>query len=203
MSNFSIIQDVSLELRRHIVEVLEMTSDTNFNINGDVDKISLLSPGETLENSVIASLYLYHLDIDKHLRNQRPLPDPNADDLFHRPPIPLQLRYLFTPVDDSEATNQLLLGRVIQHFHDFPNLATIAGTPIGDSFGGASPELRVRPDMLSLEQLAQMWNAFSAPFRVSLSLLVEVVAIDSGRPPMQVRRIDQLVPAVGQMGRER
>lgn len=201
MSSFSVIHDTSLELRRQVLGALESAPDVDFGLDDDVDRITLQSPGDTLDDAAVASLYLYHVDIDKHLRNQRPLPDPVSDELFRRPPLPVQLRYLFTPVADSEPTNQLLLGRVVQHFQDFPSFGTFAGEPIGDSHGGASPELRVRPDLLSLEQLAQLWNAFSAPYRVAVCLLVEVVAIDSGRPPVRVHRTEALVTAAGQVRR--
>lgn len=200
MSNFSVIHDATLELRRQIVGAFETTADVEFGLGGDVERITLASPGDTLEDTTVASLYLYHVDVDKHLRNQRPLPDPSTDDLFRAPPLPLQLRYLFTPVDGSELTNQLLLGRLMQHFHDSPSFGTLSSEPIGDSHGGASPELRVRADMLSIEQLAQLWNAFSTPFRIAVSLLVEVIAIDSAQPPVRVRRAEALVTAAGQDG---
>lgn len=199
MSEFSVISQISLELRRQIFGALETTPDTDFNLSG-IDDLSLLSPGETLPESAVASLYLYHLDIDKHLRNQRPLPDADRDDLFHRPPLPLQLRYLFTPVADEEDFNQLILGRVLQHFHDAPQLVTLGGTPIGTSRGAASPQIRIKPDMLSLEQMAQIWNAFSQPYRAALGFLVEVVAVDSGQPPVRRARVEELIPGIGQGG---
>lgn len=197
MASFGIIQDVSLELRRQVFNALVATPDTDFSLGGEIERITLQSPGDTLADAVVVSLYLYHVDIDKHLRNQRPLPDRNQDDQFRTPPLPLQLRYLFTPVDDSESTNQLILGRVLQHFYDFPSFSTVSGEPIGDSFGGASTDLRVKPDMLSLEQLAQIWNAFSTPYRVAISLLVEVVAVDSGQPAKRRVRVEELITGVG------
>lgn len=200
MSNFSVIHDVSIELRRQIFEALAGTPDTDFGVTS-VDRLTLMSPGETLDNNTVASLFLYHLDIDAHLRNQPPLPDASRDDRFHRPPLPLQLRYIFTPVGD-EAGNQLLLGRVLQHFHDFPSFPSLNGTPIGNSRGAASPELRVVADPLPVEQLTQLWNAFSAPYRTAISLLVEVVAIDSGLPPSQRRRVEEILPGIGQMREE-
>jgi hypothetical protein len=188
---------VSVELRRQIFDALESTPDTDFGLGGTIDRITLQSPGDTLDAGTVASLYLYHLEIDKHLRNQAPLPDRTRDDQFRQPPLPLQLRYLFTPVDDAETVNQLLLGRVLQHFHDFPQFATVSGSLIGDAFGGASPEIRVKPDLLSLEQLSQIWNAFSTPYRLTLSLLVEVVAVDSGQPPARRGRVTEMIAALG------
>ena len=196
MSSFSVIHDVGIELRRQIYDALASAPDVGFSLSDLTTAIVLSAPGETAEGAR-ASLYLYHVDIDKHLRNQRPLPDPDQPDGFRRPPLPLQLRYLLTPIDESEPNNHMLLGRVIQHFHDHPSIDALDGTPLGDSFGGASPQLRVRPDLLSMEQLAQIWNAFSTPYRLSIALLVEVVAVDSGRPPRRVPRVVENVVGAG------
>lgn len=201
MSAFSIVHDVSIELQSQIANSLKNTPDVDFDLGAGVDKISLVSPGEKIADDTIASLYLYHLDIDKFQRNQRLLPDSTSDRAFRRPPLPLQLRYLFTPVGDDEPTNHLVLGRVMQHFHDNPVFSTLSGVPVGNSFGGASREIRVRPDMLSLEQLTQMWSAFSSPYRAAVSFLVEVVAIDSGQPPVEIVRSGEVIPATGLMRR--
>ena len=142
------------------------------------------------------------MDIDKHLRNQKPLADRSAAGIFRAPPVPLQLRYLLTPLSGSEENNHLIAGRIIQHFNDFQSFDQVSDprVPIGDSFGGASPNLRVRYDMLSMEQLSQIWNAFSAPYRLSIALLVETVAVDSGKVPMITPRAEEVLPIVGKIG---
>lgn len=199
MAGFGVIRDISRELQRQVFVAFDTTPDVDFSLDGALARISLSPPGaDALAEDAVASLYLYHLELDKHLRNQPPLPDPQADDRFRKPPLPLVLRYLFTPLTDSEETNQLLIGRLVQHFHDAPAVAVLDGVPLGDSFGGASPALRVRPDLLSLEQLSQLWNAFSEPYRVAVSLMVEVVAIDSALPPARDRRVEELIAGLGQ-----
>ncbi|MGS4947714.1 DUF4255 domain-containing protein [Meridianimarinicoccus sp. RP-17] len=198
MAGFGVIRDVSRELRQQVFDALEATPDVDFSLDGTLTRVSLSPPGDALTDDVIASLYLYHVEVDRHLRNRRPLPDPVLPDQFRNPPLPLQLRYLFTPVDEDEETNQLLIGRMIQHFHDHPSVAVLEGSPLGTSFGAASPHLRIRPDLLSLEQLSQLWNAFSQPYRVAVSLLVEVVAIDSAEPPKRGPRVEELVVGAGQ-----
>ena len=202
MSNFSVIHDISLELRRQIFYTLDNTPDVDFNVTDATSNISLSPPNDITDAAIIASLYLYHIDIDKHMRNQHPLPDPTQSDALRTPPLPLQLRYLLTPVDTDEAKNQLLLGRVIQHFHDASSFSALSGTLLGDSHGGASTELRVRPDLLSMEQLAQIWSAFSSPFRLSVALLIEVVGVDSGLPPRKVPRVSEKVLGAGLKPRE-
>jgi hypothetical protein len=201
LGSFATIHDVSVELRHQIFDALNAAPDIDFGLEGFLERISLVPPGDRLASEAVASLYLYHLDVSPHLRNQQFLPDRERDDQFRRPPLPLQLRYLFTPVDEEEEVNQLVLGRVLQHFHDFPSFGTLSGAPIGDSFGGASPDLRVKPDLLSLEQLSQLWNALSEPYRVALSLVVEVVAVDSARPPAHRKRVGELLAATGVVAR--
>lgn len=197
MSAFSIVQDTGLELRRRIFAALEQTPDTDFGLNGNINRIRIAPPGDDLPDGTLAALFLYHIDIDRHLRNQRSLPDRTDPSLQRKPPLPLQFRFLFTPVDDDDSINHLVLGRVLQHFYDEPFITTIAGNPIGDSFGGASDALRVRPDMLTVEQLSQLWNALSAPFRLSISFLVDVGAVDSGEPPRLAPRVDDMLAAPG------
>lgn len=200
MSSFSIIQDTGLELRRRIVAALDATPDTDFGLTGNLDRIRIAPPNGDLPSGTLASLFLYHLDIDRHLRNQRPLPDRESASIQHKPPLPLLFRFIFTPVDDADTVNHLILGRVLQYFHDNPFVATIAGQPLDDSFGGAAPVLRVKPDMLTVEQLTQLWNALSTPFRLSVSFLVDIAAVDSADPPRHAPRVDELLAATGIAG---
>jgi hypothetical protein len=184
-------------MRRRIFAALEATPDTDFGLNGSIDRIRIAPPAENLPNGTVAALFLYHIEIDKHLRNQRPLTDRNDPSLQRRPPLPLQLRFLFAPVETDETINHLLLGRVLQHFQDEPFITSIAGQPLDDSFGGATAALRVKPDVLTLEQLSQLWNALSSPFRLSIAFLVDAAAVDSAEPPLRVPRVDEFLTATG------
>jgi hypothetical protein len=201
MSTFAVVQETSLELRNQIFAALETTPDTDFGLNGDIDKIQVRPPGDELPNGTLATLFLFHIDLERHLRNQRPLPDRTDPALTRRSPLPLQLRYLFVPVDDDDTVNHLVLGRVLQHFYDHPMVTSLRGVPMDDSHGGASDVLRVKPDMLSVEQLSQIWNALSTPYRLSVAFLVEVAAVDSGEPPTRTPRVDELVTAIGLLER--
>lgn len=202
MSGFNVIHNVSLELRSQIFTALETTPGSDFSLTAAATNITLQPPQDGLADAVAASLFLYHVDLSKHLRGQRPLADRTRDDLFHNPPLPLQLRYMFTPLQTTEEDNLSLVGRVMQHFHDTPVITSLSGTPLDDSRGGASPALRVRPDLLSLEQLTQMWSALSQPYRLSVAFLVEVVAIDSGLAPRRAPRVGAVTQGAGLMERE-
>jgi hypothetical protein len=198
VSGSSVISDITAEIRRQLFEAFTAVPDHDLGLTS-VDSISLQGPKDVDQNAV-ASLYLYRLTIDEYLRNQSPLADRSDKDLLRRPPLPLRLHYLFTPVSEEEEVNQILVGRLLQHFHDSPSFTTLSDVPIGDSYGGASPALRVVPETLTLEQLSQLWTAFSASLRAGAPFRVETVAIDSAQPPQRVPRTNQLLDAVGQSG---
>jgi hypothetical protein len=200
MSAYTIVHDVGLELRRQVFEAVNSAADAVFALPS-LASVSLSAPHAVTDSGVAVSLYLYHVHVDEHLRNRDWLPDRTEAGRLRRPPIPLRLRYLLTPMDADESNNHLRLGRVVQHFHDAPSFAVADGAPVGDSFGAASPQLRVRPDMLAVEQLAQIWNAFQEPMRLSLSLVVEIVAVDSARPPRSAPRVLESVVAAGRRAR--
>ncbi len=198
MSGSSVISEITTEIRRQLFDAFTAFPDHDLGL-ASVESISLQGPND-LDQNAVASLYLYRLAIDEHLRNQFPLADRTDQDLLRRPPLPLRLHYLFTPVSDEEDVNQILVGRLLQHFHDFPSFTTLSGVPIGDSHGGASPALRVVPETLTLEQLSQLWTAFSSSLRAGAPFRVETVAIDSAQPPQRAPRTHQLVTAIGQTG---
>ena len=198
MSGASVISEITAEIRRQLFDAFTASPDHDLGLAG-VESISLQAPKD-LDQNAVASLYLYRVAIDEHLRNQGPLADRADKDLLRRPPLPLRLHYLFTPVSEEEDVNQILVGRLFQHFHDFPSFTTLSGVPLGDSHGGAPPALRVVPETLTLEQLSQLWTAFSASLRAGAPFRVETVAIDSAQPPRRALRTEQLVTAIGRAG---
>lgn len=196
MSAFTIINDISTELRRRIYAAMTTTQGVTLGFSNEVSNIILSPPQETNDAGAKLSLYLYHVGINNSLRNQRMLPQPGRSDEQRLPPLPLELRYICTPIDEEE-TNQLMIGRLLQFVYDAPSITTLNNVPLGDSFGGASRELRLIPDLMNVEQLSQLWNAFSQPFRLSLAFQVDVVAIDSARAPRVAPRVTEMLSATG------
>lgn len=203
MSNFSIIHDATMQLRRSVFDALQNTADTDFGLSGDIDRITLGSPASELDDNVVASLYLYRFGINPALRNQPALPDRNDATLFHSPPLPLTLHFLFTPLLHDEPTNLLLLGRVLQHMHDEPVITTLNGQAIDDSHGGADVVLRRTPEELEAETLSGLWSAFNSTLRLAAFFKLETIAIASGLPPRQQSRTQLVTPVIGTMERQR
>jgi hypothetical protein len=196
VSAYTVINDVSLELRRRIFAAMNSAVGVTLGFTDESTNIVLDPPHDTPDNATRMSLYLYHIGINNVQRNQRLLAQPGRDDEQRLAPLPLVLKYLATPVDDEES-NQMVMGRLLQFIYDNPKLDSLDNQPLGDSFGGASRFLRVVPDLLNVEQLTQLWNAFNQPYRLSLAFQVDVVSIDSAIAPVFAPRVEDLIAMAG------
>ena len=198
MSSHTVIHDISIELRRRIHAALEATPNTDFNLTTVEQDIILSPPRDPSSGPPLLSLYLYHIEPDPHLRNQRYLN--TGPDGLRFPPLALQLHYLVTALDDEEENNHLVLGRVLQHFHDQPFLTELNGTPLDTSHGATSPAARITQEMLTLEELSRVWIALRSVYQLSLAYKVQVVAVDSAQTEIEARRVHELHTIVGRKG---
>ncbi len=195
MSSYGIIRDITQEMRRRIHAALVSAPDDDFGLSTPETDITLSAPDNDLTGSPRLSIYLYHIEQNGHLRNQpRLAAGPNG---LRFPPLSVQFRYLITPLDDDEDQNHLMLGRILQHFHDEPVIASLNGTPFDDSFGANSPELRIAFETLTPDQLAQVWHALDAGYRLSIAYLVRIVTIDSAQGITDAKRVVEAHTAVG------
>jgi hypothetical protein len=196
VSSFSIIQDVTRELRQRIFDSLADAPDADIALDS-IDRITLAPPREKMTGTPALSLYLFNVEPDPFLRNQRELPMGQAG--LRQPPLVLQLRYLVTPLGDDEERNHLVLGRILQRFMTQPFIDSANGTAVGDSFGGASPQVRIVFEALPPDKLASMWMEFQTPLRLSVVYLVRAVAIDSDSGVTEAQRVVEAHTVVGRM----
>ena len=195
MSNYTILQDTTLELRRRIYDALDSAPDADFGLTNPESDITLSPPRDQMQGNPHLSLYLYRIDQDGHLRNQPWLPDQQTG--LRYPPMPIRLCYLITPLEREEDQNQLMLGRIIQRFHDQPVLESLGGTPLDNSYGGNSPEMRIAFEALSMEELSQIWNALRTNYRLSTAYSVRIVTVDSAQATAEAKRVVSAHTVVG------
>jgi hypothetical protein len=129
------------------------------------------------------SVWLYRVERDESTLN-RP-PERISATLTRRVPLPVRLHFLFTPVthseeDDALETDQAILGKVLQCFHDHPQLF---GTDLRDDFQGTDGLVTVRLEGLTLDELTRIWDALESPYRISISYEVTVVDVEAGIQP--------------------
>lgn len=195
MSSYAIIADTSQELRRRIFASLTSAPDSDFGLTNLQTDITLKPPSENMTGTPHLSLYLYRVDQDGHLRNQPWLSDLQTGLRF--PPLPLKLYYLITPLEAEEDQNQLMLGRIMQTFHDQPIVDAIDGEPLDDSHGGNSPRMQIAFEPLSLEAMSQLWGILRTEQRLSTAYSVRSVAVDSAQALVAARRVEETLAVLG------
>lgn len=55
MASFGIIQDVNIELHCQVFSALNATPDTDFSLEGEIERITLQAPDDKLADAVAAS----------------------------------------------------------------------------------------------------------------------------------------------------
>jgi hypothetical protein len=170
MSDYTAIRAVSLTLQ----ELLATTINTV-----GVD-IVLKSPKEmNTDNETGISVWLYRVTRNEHTLN-RP-PERISALQTRRQPIPINLHYLLTPIRKDPLDEQELLGRVLQVFLDH---TVLSGGLLKGTLVDSGEELRVFLETLTLEELTRIWGALQEPYQTSLSYLVQLINIDSEKPPL-------------------
>jgi hypothetical protein len=150
--------------------------------------VSLATPdGMDAAGSIGLSLWLYRIVRDDQTLNRpaRPLPG----NLRRRHPLPLRAHYLMTPIISGNAalpapeTEQLVIGRVLQTFHDEP---LISGPDLAGSYQGTAVELAARLETLSLDEVSRIWEGLERSYKLSVSYEVTIVVIGSALEPAAV-----------------
>ena len=198
----SAIRDCSLSMR----DVLQLSlrddpqlspyfdpADPMVDAIGTMD-VSLDNPQELEDASIEGvSLWLYLVERDEQTLN-RP-PRRLGNDEVEQQPLPLRLHYLVTPIVDRDSRvnstelEQLILGKVLQLFHDDTSLA---GARLRGALAGSGLEFFVRLEPLSLEEITRVWDALDKPYQLCVSFEVAVVPIRSAHEARRVPEVRQL-----------
>jgi hypothetical protein len=183
MSDYRVLQDISLYLRRLLFENLS-GNDSVASQFASENSISLDSPPRIADNSAPnadqarLSLYLYQVTPNAHLNNRPMIPAGPGRQQY--PPLSLNLYYLLTPVSQAPEDNLVILGRCLQILAARP---VIRANFLDSWLRPEPPEVRVTINPLSLEELTRVWNAFNETYRLSVCYVVQVVSIDSALTP--------------------
>ncbi|MDO9712909.1 DUF4255 domain-containing protein [Paracraurococcus lichenis] len=146
---------------------------------GGTARVSLHTPQEMAEIPEEGlSLWLYRIVRDEFQLN-RP-PTRIAPDRLRRAPLPVRLHYLLTPIVTTgngvgaPEVEQLVIGKVLETFHDQPMLS---GAALAGDLAGSGIELTVRLETLTLDEITRVWDAVESSYQLSLSYEVSLVPI--------------------------
>jgi hypothetical protein len=165
---------------------------------GGTMMVTLTTPQEMMRtNTEGLSVWLYRVLRDEERLNTPP--ERLAPHLLRPAPLPVRLHYLFTPLTNTNAadgpqTEQVILGKVLQAFHDHP---VLRGTDLQDDLSGSEAELRVRLESLSLEEITRVWDALNGSYQLSVSYEVSAVNIASAMEPERVSPVLVALPEHG------
>jgi hypothetical protein len=157
-------------------------------------------PGDV---SAQLNVFLYQTITNAAWRNQ-PLPTQARPGETGRPPLALNLHYLFTAYGDdsgNESISHRVLGGAMAVMHDHALLdrnrirefllgSDLAGSDLAEQF----ETLRATPLVLPLDEMSKLWTALQTNYRVSTGYEVTVVLIDSlaaTRAPLPVLKRGQ------------
>jgi hypothetical protein len=160
-------------------------------------RVYLNTPSDMTGARIGLSVWLYRIVRDESTLN-RPL-QRITPELSRRVPLPVKLHYLFTPItnstaDDALETEQVILGKILQSFHVHPQLT---GTDLRDDFEGTNAVITPRLEMLGLDEMSLVWDAFDINYHTSLSYEVTLVDVDAGVEPISAPPVRVPLPEVG------
>ncbi|RYG23002.1 DUF4255 domain-containing protein [bacterium] len=193
---FTALRATSLTLARFLQAQFEEEPSlgTLFGAGGGM-KVSLNTPQEMVdEGTEGVSVWLYRIERDADRLNlPRERPSPNE---VRRPALPLRLHYLITPItkaqtDAGPETEQALLGKTLQVFHDHPVLGPV---DMRDDFRGTGRQIAMRLESLGQDEISRIWDALGGSYQLSVSYEASLVTIDSALVPETIAPVTVAVP---------
>jgi hypothetical protein len=193
--DFTVIADVSNTLVAVLSDALKVLDPPGMDTAPQAMLHDLHEPPKPAANQAgVLAVTLVEAREDGSSRNRPRVrtKDPINSDRVNqaKPPMALQLRYLFTPwgkENNAEArtVEHKMLGRVAQVLYDD---AIIAGPKLqGQSLDGSMEALKITLAPLSFEEQTRFWHAVSQKYRVSLTYDVRVVNLDPIRTTSSAR----------------
>ena len=134
------------------------------------------------------TIFLYHVGVNGEMRNapRRLL----IDGGLRRPPLPLELRFLITPWTQVTRDAYRIIGAIAQVMNDHAVLRF--GELLGDDVWATDDTVELILESVPVESHYDIWEPTDVPYRLSLTYLARLVAIDSaiaaGGPPVAVAR---------------
>ena len=165
MSVSTVIGDTTNTLRQLLLEQQTLSF-----------QVSLRSPADEAVDpaSPKINLYLFRIERNAFANNLNFIPV--ETEVFHYPPLALDLFYVLTPYAEEQDQAHRVLGEAMRILYDN---AIIPSASLSGSLEHSDAELKVDLCQFSLEDLTRVWNAFSIPYRLSVCYQIRMVFVDS------------------------
>lgn len=174
MTSPTVLRDIGITIKKILQNSIDELAAENSVIFDSPSDIGATSTTATPTD--VLSAFLYQVGENTHLRNVEP--SPIGTGKMEYPPVTLDLYYLFTAYAQNRDTELMILGKLMQVFRYHAVLR-------GDVLQGAlqttgNDEIRVVPNVLSLDELNKIWSLFpNKGLKLSLSYMLTPVRIPS------------------------
>jgi len=191
MSKATAIGMVSTSLRNLLVG--EMTL-------APIVPVTILAPDEAGGDRRI-NLFLYKVKESPFLKNMDWQVKPDDPTKLVPPPLSLNLFYLLTayaqndPLNGNSSTHEIM-GEAMRVFYENP---IVPEDYLEDGLKDAREQIKIMLNTPDMEELSQVWNTFTQPFRLSALYEISVVQLDmlSDSEKVMAKRVRQIgVPDV-------
>lgn len=132
------------------------------------------------------SIFLYQIVENSFLKNVEP--ELIQTDQFRKPPLTIDLYYVFTPYAKDKENELIIMEKILQLFHDNSVLK-------GDMLKGRlkdseNDKIKIFSNNFTFEEINKLWERFpSKAFKLSAAYTLSPVRIPSGQPPVKVSRV--------------
>jgi hypothetical protein len=185
VSDYTVLAEAGEALVRVLWEEVQNDPQVNTLIDSEA-RISLQSPNDLKDDDAVRlSIYLYRVVEDPYVKNQPVTAGPGRR--LRRAPLTLDLYFLVTPLVGTPREQQIVLGKVLQVFHD---RAILQGPDVGP-LAEADEELRIVLNPVSLEETTRVWQALELSYRLSVGYVVRAALLDSARERLSQRVVDR------------
>jgi hypothetical protein len=167
MSSSAVIGDVTSTLEQLLRE--GQRPKATFEVTLDSPADAKVDPGKPAVN-----LSLFRVEESEFAHNEEW--EAVGPDVLHNPPLTLSLFYLLTPLAENKLDEQRVFGEAMRVLYDG---SIVEAALLKGVLENSQEEMKVDLYRTSLEQLTQIWSAFSKPYRLCAVYRVRVVRIDS------------------------
>ncbi|HEX8144684.1 MAG TPA: DUF4255 domain-containing protein [Pyrinomonadaceae bacterium] len=167
MSSSTVIGDITLTLEELLKE-RQRPKDSFL--------VSIKSPADEAVEPMRPKInfFLFRVEENEFARNEEW--SAVGTDALHYPPLVLSLYYVMTPYVEDKRDEQRIFGEAMRVFHDN---SIIDPALLKGVLENSGEELKVDLCRFTMDQMMQIWSAFTKPYRLSVVYQIRLVRIDS------------------------
>ena len=134
------------------------------------------------------SIFLYQIVENSFLKNTGP--EFVQNDQFRKPPLTIDLYYIFTPYARDRENELIIMEKILQLFHD--NSVLRNDMLKGKLKDSGNDEIRIFSNNLTFDEINKLWERFpNKAFKLSAAYTLSPVRIPSGKPPVNIQRVKE------------